>query len=144
MPRILIRLASTGLLVTALNAEIHPQFYAEWQRTAPEQLLFVVEKVEPEERPNDEYFDTRIIGKVVRVFHSEAYIRKDQKVEIRYTVFQPRKDYAGPKPMPYLSRGATYPVYAKALERMADGTWLLEPVAGGRSFEVVSYKEGKP
>lgn len=122
----------------ALHAEIHPQFYLDWQRNAPERLLFVAEKVEPEKRPSDEWFETTVTGRVVRVFHSQSRIRKGQQIEIRYTVFQPRQNVDGPKPMPYLEQGKTYPVYAKVIERRKDGTWLLEPVAGGRSFDTVT------
>ncbi|MCS6972734.1 MAG: hypothetical protein NZL89_06885 [Leptospiraceae bacterium] len=117
-----------------LLAEIHPKFYALWQKQAPEQLLFTAESVQPESRPSDEYFQTEVVGTVLRVFRSQARIRKTQRVVIRYTVFQPKRDYAGPSPLPYLQKGKSYVVYGKVEERLADGSWLLEPVAGGKSF----------
>ncbi len=127
--------------ITALFAEIHPQFYAEWQRSAPEYLGIAVEDVEPKSLPKDEYVKTRVRAKVVRVFRSKSRIKKGATVEIRYTIFQPRESYAGPRPMPYLSAGDRPVFYGRVVERDIDGVWILEPVAGGRSFDTVSNEE---
>jgi hypothetical protein len=137
----MLRTALLVLFTFRLAAEIHPQFYFEWQKNAPEFLSIEVEGVEPKTLPRDEYFETRVRAKVVRVFRSASRVKKGSSIEIRYTVFQPRESYAGPRPLPYLKSGTRTVFYGRVMERTAEGIWIMEPVAGGRSFDTVSEEE---
>ena len=129
----------TGM--TALFAEIHPMYYAGQQRSAPEFLAIAVEAVEPQTLPPDEYIATRVRARVERIMRSKSRIKKGATIEIRYTIFQPREGYAGPQPMPHLKAGGRHVFYGRVMERTKDGLWILEPVAGGRSFDTVSKEE---
>lgn len=127
--------------VTSLAAEIHPRFYFDWQRQAEEFLRFRVEAVEPKKLPQDEYVATRVRGRILRVYRSKSRIAKGAEVEIRYTIFQPRENVAGPRPLPYLKPGSEHVFYGKVSERTKEGLWILEPTAGGRSFDTVTREE---
>ncbi|MFZ5628484.1 MAG: hypothetical protein ACOY5B_05105 [Spirochaetota bacterium] len=133
----------SALLVcaTAIAAEIHPMYYAGQQRSAPEFLAIVVEAVEPKTLPRDEYVATRVRAKVNRVARSRSRIKRGAAIEIRYTIFQPRAGYAGPMPMPHLKAGDRHVFYGRVMERTKEGLWVLEPVAGGRSFDTISKEE---
>lgn len=129
----------TGM--TALFAEIHPMYYFQQQRSAPEFLAIAVEAVEPHTLPPGEYIATRVRARVERSMRSKSRIKKGATIEIRYTIFQPREGYAGPQPMPHLKAGDRHVFYGRVLERTKDGLWILEPIAGGRSFDTVTQEE---
>ncbi|GAB4444160.1 MAG: hypothetical protein OHK0011_26350 [Turneriella sp.] len=138
----MLRLLWTLLLsASAVSAEIHPRFYADMQRSAPEFLSLLVEEVEPAVLPKDEYVASRVRAKVERVFRSKSRIKKGATVEIRYTIWQPPRDYTGGRPLPHLKAGERPVFYGKVVERTQDGLWILEPVAGGRSFDTVTKEE---
>lgn len=126
---------------TAIAAEIHPMYYAGQQRSAPEFLAIAVEAVEPQTLPPGEYIATRVRARVERSMRSKSRIKKGATIEIRYTIFQPREDYAGPQPMPHLKAGGRHVFYGRVMERTKEGLWILEPVAGGRSFDAVTREE---
>ncbi|HMV35742.1 MAG TPA: hypothetical protein PKM44_08755 [Turneriella sp.] len=126
---------------TTIAAEIHPMYYAGQQQSAPEFLAIAVEGVEPKTLPKEEYVATRVRAKVERIFRSKSRIKKGATVEIRYTIFQPREGFTGPRPMPYLKSGERHVFYGRVIERNKEGVWILEPVAGGRSFETVTKEE---
>lgn len=141
----MLRVGQTFLLcATTLAAEIHPMYSAQQQRSAPEALQIVVEQMEPRTLSREEYVAARVRARVERVLRSVSRIRKGATIEVRYTIFQPGEGYAGPRPMPHLKIGERRFFYGRLVERNGQGIWILEPVAGGRSFDTGEGETGFP
>jgi hypothetical protein len=123
---------------TPTQAEIDPKYYREWQLKAPEQLTVRVETVKPvvttqPHRSGDGLLiHTRVEAEatVERVARSASGLKPGDSIRIQYTATRAEPPMAGPRPIPVLRRGETYPAFLLGVSK-----GLYAPAAKGASFE---------
>ncbi|HEY7610997.1 MAG TPA: hypothetical protein VIF14_17350 [Alphaproteobacteria bacterium] len=119
-------------------AEIEPKYYREWQDKAPEVLTIRVGAVKPvmtseRHRSGDGMLiHTRIEAEatVEEVERSASGLKPGDTIRIHYTTTRAEPSMVGPRPLPVLKRGETYPAF---LLGVSNG--LYAPAARGASFE---------
>ena len=116
---------------SALTAEINPVEYARMQASAPEQLFIAVLRVTS---PRQSLFSsTRTVtvnARVESVSFSASQLSEGDTITIEYTTFTPGRGWVGPRPIPILKRGDSYPAFL-ILDRE---TTRYLPAARGYSF----------
>lgn len=134
MRKLLFVLIST--LLSPAFAEIHPKYYQEMQRSAPEKLRIRVEKI------SDECcwffcdkYQTRVTAIIMRVNKSAAGLQVGNHVYFEYEIFKPREGWVRPRPMPVLKKGEEYDFFGSKTDVQKDKGIILSPEARGYSFE---------
>jgi hypothetical protein len=122
---------------TTLSAEIAPEYYAQMQAGATEQL-----RITPVDVSRDWYFwrsvrKVKVRAKVVSVTKSSLGLKPGQMIYFEYETYSPSAGWAGPRPMPLLTEGAEYDFYGEAGDSRLAADVVLNPVARGYSFEKV-------
>jgi len=124
--------ASTSL------AEIEPKYYREWQAKAPEVLTIRVDAVHPvvtseRHRSGDGMLiHTRVEAEaaVEKVERSVSGLKPGDTIRIRYVSTRAEPPMPGPRPIPVLKRGESYPAFLLGVSK-----GLYAPAAKGASFE---------
>lgn len=119
-------------------AEIEPKYYREWQAKAPEVLQIRVDEVHPvvtSERlltGDDMLIRTRVDAEatVEAVKRSASGLRPGDKIHIRYVSTRAEPPMPGPRPIPVLKPGKSYPAFLLGVSK-----GLYAPAAKGASFE---------
>jgi hypothetical protein len=120
------------------RAEIDPKYYRQWQLKAPEQLTIVPVSVKPvvtseRQRSGDGLLiHTRVEAEatVEKVVRSASGLKPGDSIRIQYTSTRAEPPMAGPRPIPVLRRGETYPAFLLGVSK-----GLYAPAAKGASFE---------
>jgi hypothetical protein len=120
------------------QAEIEPKYYRAWQNKAPEVLTIRVGEVrpvvtsEPHRSGDGLLIRTRVDAEatVEKVERSASGLKPGDVIRIRYTATRADPPIAGPRPLPVLKRGETYPAFLLGVSK-----GLYAPAAKGASFE---------
>jgi hypothetical protein len=123
------------LTATTLFAEINPRYYVEMQKKSPERLRIKVTQVKNEPCDNCETFKTEVTAVVTKAIRTKSKLKKGREVTFSYSVFRPRKGWAGPRPMPQLEQGKEYDFFGSKTAVDAEGRVELLPGARGYSFD---------
>jgi hypothetical protein len=117
------------------NAELAAEVYQRWQGEAPEQLRIEVLCVQTCSRPFPNFTDVTVTvcARVKVVERSATHLRPDRVIWIRYRRQEYKTLIAGPRQVPLLEAGQTYPAY---LEKDGEGP-CFHPAAGGASFQTI-------
>lgn len=117
------------LLGSAALAAIHPKYYANDQKQAPEALTIVVESSEASicwfNRCKSQ--DVTLKATVKTVLRSASGLKPGQVITITYR-HRNMRGMSGPRPIPILSKGDTVPAFLQG-----DGK-VFSPAARGYSF----------
>lgn len=119
-------------------AEIEPKYYRQWQDKAPEVLSIRVGAVRPtittqRHRSGDGLLiSTRVEAEatVQKVERSASGLKQGDAIRIQYVTTRAEPPMAGPRPLPVLKRGETYPAFLLGVSK-----GLYAPAAQGASFE---------
>lgn len=122
------------------RAEIEPKYYREWQDKAPEVLTIRIGAVRPavtseRHRSGDGMLvHTRVEAEAVveTVERSASGLKSGDAIRIQYVTTRAEPPMAGPRPLPVLKRGETYPAFLLAVSK-----GLYAPAAKGASFEAL-------
>jgi hypothetical protein len=123
---------------TPTQAEIEPKYYRAWQNKAPEVLTIRVGEVkpvvttEPHRSGDGLIIRTRVDAEatVEKVERSASGLKPGDVIRIRYTTMRADPPIVGPRPLPVLRRGETYPAFLLGVSQ-----GLYAPAAKGASFE---------
>lgn len=136
------------LLSSHIFAEIAPQYYARYQRSAPYHLKILVLKVDKGFCLQCENQNIAILGEVSEVYRqpqdfvdknansineigNSAKVRIKQKISIQYKHFWPPRGWVGPRPVPIFKERQSYDAFLSF-----DGKKnVFHPAARGYSFE---------
>ncbi len=133
-----LAVAVTLIVVSSARAEIDPKYYREWQEKAPEALTIRVDEVHPVvTSARDRSGDGMLIhthvdaaATVERVERSASGLKPGDKIRIQYVTTRADPPMAGPRPIPLLKRGETYPAFLLGVSK-----GLYAPAAKGASFD---------
>lgn len=112
-------------------AELPPDVYETYQADAPELIHIEVLRVK---RPIIWFSRTTPItlsARVVSVQRSQSNLKEGDSITITYETYRPPTGWAGPRPIPILTRGRLYRAYLV----WSDQENAYVPAARGRSFE---------
>jgi len=120
------------------HAEIEPKYYRAWQDKAPEVLTIRIDAVKPivttqPHRSGDGLMiHTRVEAEAVveSVTRSASGLKPGDSIRIKYTSTRADPPMTGPRPLPVLKRGETYPAFLLGVSK-----GLYAPAAKGASFE---------
>ena len=119
------------VLGTETRAELPPGSYDKLRAEAQEALTVEVLSVETKEL---EVGKTEVVAemKVTAVKRSKAELKRGDTLTVKYVHIDPTKlqGFAGPRPVPILKKGKTYPAFLNKNEDEA----TYEPAAYGESF----------
>ncbi len=108
-PLLILLLLLSGSFLTA---EINPVEYEKMQKAAPEQLIITVLRVTS--RPQSLFSATKDVSANVRVdsvISSATGLSEGDTITIEYTSFKPGRGWVGPRPIPPLKKGESYPAF---------------------------------
>lgn len=128
--KLVLLLAVFGPLLSP-RAEIAPRYYTEMQETAPEHLEIQVTKVNRGLRVFGGNQPVTVTAVVREVRQSQTGLQVGQTIRIQYTHFKPNRRWVGPRPIPLLEKGRTYPAFLS----WSDDEQVYRPAARGASFE---------
>lgn len=94
-----------------LYAEIHPRYYYEDQQSSEEDITIEVIDVDKECCIFCRRQGVEIEAKVLEVKKSKTGLKKNDTIRIKYERFHPPAGWVGPRPMPLLKEGNTYPAF---------------------------------
>lgn len=126
MPRFVFAVALLSLAVQTAHAELPPGSYDALKAKAEEAVIITVESVTAANKA--ERIDVVVRAKVVAVERSKAGLKKDGVFTFHYSTPAEGKQMPGPRPVPLLKKGETYPAF---LNGVNNG---FEPAAYGESF----------
>lgn len=119
------------LVATVAIAEIAPEYYAADQNSAPEYLVVEVLRVE---RPLLTFSSNIPISanlRVLSVHRSASGLQPGDEITVRYEHFRPQRGWTGPRPIPVLQKGQSYPAFLA----WSPDEGCYGPAARGASFE---------
>lgn len=122
----------------AARAEIEPKYYRDWQMKAPEALTIVPVSVRPvvtTGRPRSGeglLIHTSVEAEAIveSVTRSASGLKPGDSIRIEYKSTRAEPPAAGPRPIPVLKRGQSYPAFLLGVSK-----GLYAPAARGASFE---------
>ena len=125
-------------LATAARAEIDPKYYREWQERATEALVVRVTSVKSSvasEKHSSGGFTlvhTRVEAeaRVEKVERTGTGLKQGDTIRIQYVSTRPEPPMPGPRSIPVLKRGESYPAFLLPVSK-----GLYAPAAKGASFE---------
>jgi hypothetical protein len=118
-------------VTTHLPAEIAPENYAGMQNDAPEYVTIEPTAVRTGFALFSRTRPVAVTARVVTVLRSASGINVGDTITIRYEHFNPRRGWAGPRPIPILEVGTRYPAYL-AWDAAENS---FRPAAMGASFQ---------
>lgn len=120
-------LISSIFILPELFAELPPHAYRKMQNNAPEYLEIYILNVK---KKND--FIT-VDTHIQKVFRTECKLMPGASITIKYEHIGSNLDRPGPRPIPILEKGKTYPAFLKK-EKVKD---YFSPAAMGASFDLL-------
>ena len=120
-----------------INAEIEPKYYIEWQQQASENIEIRVTKASKGFAPFMSNVGITVKAEVLAVKKSDSGLKVGDSILITYDHFRPKKDWVGPRPIPILKKGSSYPAY---LHKSKEADEYL-PAARGYSFETLNSEQ---
>lgn len=126
------------VFAAAAQAEIEPKYYRQMQDRAPEQATVRVTAVKisvSREKHSSGSFtlvNTKVEAQaqVTAVAKTSTGLKAGDAIRIEYVSQRPEPAMAGPRPIPLLKAGETYPAFMLGVSR-----GLYGPAARGASFE---------
>ena len=120
------------------RAEIEPKYYREWQLKATEMLTIVPVSVRPSvtsarNRSGDGMLvHTRVEAEAIveSVTRTASGLKPGDAIRIEYTSTRAEPPMPGPRPIPVLKRGQSYPAFLFGVSK-----GVYAPAAKGASFE---------
>ncbi len=126
------------LLPPALSAEIAWKHYKKAQKDAGEFLDIRVTDVSLDWCLVCSKRDVRVRAKVLKVHRTAAGIKVGNTILIKYKTWTRRpRGWAGPRPIPILKEGQTYPAFLRRLSVNKKDGIICGPAARGYSFQVL-------
>ena len=119
------------LAATAAIAEIAPEYYAADQNSAPEYLVVEVLRVQGPLLSFSSNIPISANLRVLSVNRTASGLQPGDEITVRYEHFRPQQGWTGPRPIPVLQKGQTYPAFLAWSPN--EGSYV--PAARGASFE---------
>jgi hypothetical protein len=127
---IIIFLFLISFIYPGLFAELPPDAYRKMQDNAPEYLEIQIFKVN---KKNDLI---TVDARIDKVFRTECSLKPGVAITIKYEHIRSKLFIPGPRPIPILKKGKTYPAFLKKEK----GKDFFSPAARGASFDpLVEY-----
>jgi hypothetical protein len=138
MKRALLLAAALVATTASARAEIDPKYYRQWQERATEALVVRVTAVrtstskEKHASGGFTLVHTRVEAEaqVEKVERTGTGLKQGDTIRIQYVSTQPDRPIPGPRPIPVLKRGESYPAFLLAVSK-----GVYAPAAKGASFE---------
>ncbi len=114
-----------------LGAEIAPHEYRLMQQGSPEQIQIKVLSVSKAYKLFSGSTHVTVKAEVQQVARSESKLSVGDRITIKYTHYKPRKNWAGPRPIPLLKKHTETDAF---LAFDTEQNWYV-PSARGASFD---------
>lgn len=139
MKRALLLAAALVATTASARAEIDPRYYRQWQERAMEALVVRVTNVRTSvssEKHSGGFMliNTKVDAeaRVEKVERTGTGLKPGDTIRIQYVSTRASEPVSGPRPIPVLKRGESYPAFLLAVSR-----GLYAPAAKGASFEAL-------